>query len=316
MVAEALISLLVENLGSLALQWIEKEVKLVKGVEGEVSNLKTNLEDIQAVLEDAEKKKLKKDCAVMKRWVEKIEGVSYDMDNVLDEWNTAILDYKIRKEEGEDLLAPKKEVCFPMPSCFCSPKFNRLGLRRDIALKVKDLNEQLDRIAKEKDRDNLNTTTIEPPPYVPPTTSLIDEAKTFGRDEDKMNLVSKLLSESSHHEQGLQVISIVGMGGLGKTTLTRLAFNNEKVKAHFEQRIWVCVSDPFEETKIARAIIEAIERSAPNINELETLVQHVRESIEGKKFLLVLDDVWTENNNKWEPLKLALRMELWEAECW
>ncbi|KAL5555618.1 hypothetical protein UlMin_037854 [Ulmus minor] len=296
MAAEALVSLLVEKLGSLALQWIEEEVKLVKGVEGEVSNLKTNLEDIQAVLEDAEKKKLKKDCAVVKRWVEKLEGASYDMDNVLDEWNTAILKYKIKREEG------KKKVCFPMPSCFCSPK----GLRRDIALKVKDLNEHLDRIAKEKDRYNLNTTTVEPPPYVPPTTSFIDEAKTFGRDEDKMNLVSKLLSESSHHEQGLQVISIVGMGGLGKTTLAQPAFNNEKVKAHFEQRIWVSVSDPFEEAKIARAIIEKIERNATNVNELQTLIERVQESIEGKKFLLVLDDVWTENKNKWEPLKLAL----------
>ncbi|KAL5555537.1 hypothetical protein UlMin_037773 [Ulmus minor] len=306
MAAEALVSLLVENLGSLALQWIEEEVKLVKGVEGQVSNLKTNLEDIQAVLEDAEKKRLKKDCAVVKRWVEKLEGVSYDMDNVLDEWNTAILDYKIRKEEGEDLLAPKKEVCFPMPSCFCSPKVNRLGLRRDIALKVKDLNERLDRIAKDQVRYSLTTTTVEPPPYVPPTTSFIDEAKTFGRDEDKMNLVSKLLSESSHHEQGLQVISILGMGGLGKTTLARLAFNNEEVKAHFEQRIWVYVSDPFEETKIARAIIEAVEGKASEITALENLFQGVRKSIEGKKFLLVLDDVWTENENKWEPLKLAL----------
>ncbi|KAL5555556.1 hypothetical protein UlMin_037792 [Ulmus minor] len=303
MAAEALVSLLVENLGSLALQWIGEEVKLVKGVRGEVSNLENNLKDIQAVLEDAEKKKLKKDCAAVKRWVEKLEWVSYDMDNVLDEWNTAILEYKIKKEEGEDLLAPKKKVCFPMPSCFCPPKVNRLGLRRDIALKVKDLNKQLDRIAKEKDGYNLNTPTVEPPPDVPPTTSFIDEAKTFGRDEDKMNLVSKLLS---HPEQGLQVISIVGMGGLGKTTLARLAFNYEKVKAHFEQRVWVCVSDPFDETKIARAIIEAIEGTAPNINELETLVQHVRKSIEGKKFLLVLDDVWTENQNKWEPLKLAL----------
>ncbi|KAL5555612.1 hypothetical protein UlMin_037848 [Ulmus minor] len=229
MAAEALVSLLVENLGSLALQWIGEEVKLVKGVKGEVSNLKTNLEDIQAVLEDAEKKKLKKDCAAVKRWVEKLEGVSYDMDNVLDEWNTAILDYKIRKEEGEDLLAPKKEVCFPMPSCFCSPKVNRLGSRRKIARKVKDLNERLDRIAKDQVRFSLNTTTVEPPPYVPPkTTALIDEAETFGREKDKLNLVSKLLS---HPEQGLQVISIVGMGGLGKTTLARLAFNNEKVKS-------------------------------------------------------------------------------------
>ncbi|KAL5574444.1 hypothetical protein UlMin_016143 [Ulmus minor] len=250
--AEALVSLLVENLGSLALQWIEQEVKLAKGVENEVASLKTNLEDIQAVLEDAEKKKLSN--PLVKRWVEKLEGVSYDMDNVLDEWKTAILEYKIGKEEGGALVRPKKEVFFPMlSSCFCFPKVNQLGLRRDIAHKIKVLNKDLDRIAKEKDKYNLNTTTVEQPVERQKTTSFVDETETYGRDEDKMKLVSKLLSESSHHQQVLQVISIVGMGGLGKTTLAQLAYNDEKVKDHFEERIWVCVSDPFEETKIVKS---------------------------------------------------------------
>ncbi|EXB87362.1 Putative disease resistance protein RGA4 [Morus notabilis] len=181
--AEALVSLLIEHFGSMALERIEEEVRLVKGVDEDVANLKTNLEDIQAVLEDAEVK--------------------------------------------------------------------RLTLRRDIALKIKELNQDLDRIAKDKDKYNLNIKRIVERPEHRQTTFLIDETKVQGRDEDKSLLISKLLSESSDDERRLDIIPIVGMGGLGKTTLAQLAYNDETIKTHFDKRIWVCVSDPFEEVKIA-----------------------------------------------------------------
>ncbi|KAM1224300.1 hypothetical protein ACFX2G_044179 [Malus domestica] len=96
------------------------------------------------------------------------------------------------------------------------------------------------------------------------------------------------------------------MGGMGKTTLAQLAFNDENVKACFEIKIWVCVSDPFDEIKIAKAIIVGVGATNPNSDELETFLQCMSKSIEGKKFLLVLDDVWTEDERKWEKLKLPL----------
>ncbi|XP_021831335.1 putative disease resistance protein RGA3, partial [Prunus avium] len=92
--------------------------------------------------------------------------------------------------------------------------------------------------------------------------------------------------------------------------------NDEKVQSHFNNRMWICVSDPFDEIKISKAIIEGLKKEtlASNelqtllqSNELQTLLQFIHESIEGKKFLLVLDDVWNEEYTKWEPLKLALQ---------
>ncbi|XP_031269824.1 putative disease resistance protein RGA3 [Pistacia vera] len=97
------------------------------------------------------------------------------------------------------------------------------------------------------------------------------------------------------------------MGGIGKTTLAQLAYNSDKVINNFETRVWVCVSDPFDEFRIAKAIIEGLKCPTDNLVELESLMQCLRQSIIGKKFLLVLDDVWSEDYNKWEPFYHCLK---------
>ncbi|XP_027171497.1 putative disease resistance protein RGA3 [Coffea eugenioides] len=139
------------------------------------------------------------------------------------------------------------------------------------------------------------------------TTSIIDESEVYGRESDKEALLNQVLSESS--SQGryeVQVISVVGAGGSGKTTLAQLLFNDDRVKNHFELKKWVCVSDPFDEKRIARAILESPGKSS-DLSELEPLLQLLKETFSGKRFLLVLDDVWTEDDSKWKPFQYALK---------
>ncbi|KAF6174912.1 hypothetical protein GIB67_026400 [Kingdonia uniflora] len=79
-----------------------------------------------------------------------------------------------------------------------------------------------------------------------------------------------------------------------------------KVVKHFEKKMWVCVSDPFDLKRIAKAIIEAVGEGASNLTKWEAWQNHLCQSLEGKLFLLVLDDVWTEDRASWDLLKLAL----------
>ncbi|KAB5532314.1 hypothetical protein DKX38_018984 [Salix brachista] len=193
---------------------------------------------------------------------------------------------------------------FMRSPCFC---LNQGVRRRDIALKIKAVSEKLDEIVKEKARHGLqiNRATDHELPRLT-STSLVDDSSVCGRDDEKKIVVSKLLPESSQGARDVDVISLVGLGGIGKTTLAQLAFNDAEVTDHFEKKIWVCVSEPFDEVRIAKAILEQLEGSTPNLVELQSLLPRVSQSINGKRVLLVLDDVWTEDHRQWEQLKPSL----------
>ena len=232
------------------------------------------------------------------------------MDNVLDEWNTAMIKLEIEKGEEKAENAPilkKKKVCsfIPFSSC-CFRSVKKLGLRRDIAHKIKELSGEMDELFKERVgygfELNRDTDVVERPK----TTSLVDVSDILGRDKYRDDLVSKLMREGSEGERRPYVISLVGMGGIGKTTLAQLAYNDDKVKDHFMIRMWVCVSQPFDPCRVAKEIIQEVERASPNITEFETLMQKIHDLVKGKKFFLVLDEVWTEEAKEWDPFKFAL----------
>ncbi|XVF26899.1 hypothetical protein REPUB_Repub14bG0060100 [Reevesia pubescens] len=290
--ADALVSAVLQQLTAVVYQDIEKEVTLIVDVRKEAQKLKSALLTIQAVLIDAEKRQVKEEA--VKLWLDKLKTTSYDMDDLIDEWNTCILKLQVEK----------KKVC----SCFPSPYFcfSKIVLHRDFAVKIKDLNKRLQVIGTEKDMFSFDLARCNEESERPVTTSFIDVSEICGREQDKNTIISTLMSDNIQ-EQGLHIISVVGMGGIGKTTLAQLAYNDPEVKAYFDKRIWVCVSDPFDEIRIAKAILEALTEVAPNVIELETILQKIHRSIERKKFLLVLDDVWTEDSTKWESLKHSLK---------
>ncbi|KAB5513712.1 hypothetical protein DKX38_027618 [Salix brachista] len=207
-----------------------------------------------------------------------------------------------------DELPPKtiRKVCsFMIFSRFC---FREVGLRFDVAREIQTLNDRIDGIVSEKKKFHLKLS--EGGPNLPErkiTASVIDATEIKGRETDRSTIVKMLMGESSDQEQAPRTISLVGMGGIGKTTLAQLVYNDHEVETYFGKRIWVCVSDPFDEIRIAKAILEALVGSAQNLIELQALLERIQESIRGKRFLLVLDDVWNEDSTKWEQLKNSLK---------
>ncbi|KAG5225112.1 disease resistance NBS-LRR family protein [Salix suchowensis] len=287
--ADALVSVVLEQLSLIIAQKVQKEVGLVAGVKDEVRKLESNFQAIQDVLADAEQRQLKEGS--IKRWMGQLKNVSYDMDDVLDEWSTAIAKSQMKVNDEHPRKTIKKVCSFMIFSCFC---FREVGLRFHVAQRKNTFDFKLS-----EGGPNLPERKI--------TASVIDATEIKGREKDRGTIVKMLLGESSDQEPALRTISLVGMGGIGKTTLAQLVYNDHEVETYFGKRIWVCVSDPFDEIRIAKAILEALVGSAQDLIELQALLERIQESVSRKRFLLVLDDVWNEDSTKWEQLKNSLK---------
>uniref|UniRef100_A0A803P711 Uncharacterized protein n=1 Tax=Cannabis sativa TaxID=3483 RepID=A0A803P711_CANSA len=155
------------------------------------------------------------------------------------------------------------------------------------------------------DKGRQDTPTVR---RVRDTYSFVRHEDVIGRDEDRFILINKLLLENC--EESVSAIAIVGIGGLGKTTVAKILFNDEKVQKHFELKIWVCVSDDFDLKLILKNIIDST-KSGSKFGDLgmEPLLKKFREVFGGKRYFLVLDDIWEENRNRLLELKNLILSE-------
>ncbi|KAG4403245.1 hypothetical protein GLYMA_01G065800v4 [Glycine max] len=172
---------------------------------------------------------------------------------------------------------------------------------------MKRISERLERIAEERIKFHLTEMVSERSGIIEwrQTSSFITEPQVYGREEDTDKIVDFLIGDASHLED-LSVYPIVGLSGLGKTTLAQLIFNCERVVNHFELRIWVCVSEDFSLKRMTKAIIEATTGHASEDLDLEPLQRRLQDLLQRKRYLLVLDDVWDEVQENWQRLKSVL----------
>ncbi|KAL6143237.1 hypothetical protein ACLB2K_053932 [Fragaria x ananassa] len=144
------------------------------------------------------------------------------------------------------------------------------------------------------------------------TDSLVEASEVIGRDDDKELIFSHLLHNTDiSNEENVSVISILGLGGLGKTTLAKLVYNDSVVEENFEVKMWVCVSENFEVKSLILKIINAATDQKCEDESLDRMKRRLQDTLRGRKFLLVLDDVWDTESigvtpEKWLGLKSLL----------
>ncbi|XP_058078826.1 putative disease resistance protein RGA3 [Magnolia sinica] len=287
-VVSALLQLVTEKLASPILE----QCGLWWGVHEEMENLRSTLSTIQAVLEDAEEQPVK--SKVLENWLGKLKDVAYDADDILDEFTT---EAKRRKVEVQGRLTKIRNFF---------TQSNPFVFRSNMGDKIKEIGRRLDMIASERSKFHLREgKRVSEIIVQEETASFVIESNVLGREKDKEQVMELLMSEDNRED--VSIIPIVGMGGLGKTTLAQFAYNDKRLVKDFELRMWVCVSDDFNVSRLTKAILESAINSNCHLEKLDLLQRQLQEKLSGKKFLLVLDDVWNENPEKWDQLKRFLK---------
>ncbi|TYI34673.1 hypothetical protein ES332_A03G025200v1 [Gossypium tomentosum] len=273
-----------EKLGSAAYE----RISLAWGVREEFEKLKLTLAVIGAVVLDAEQQQA---CSQeLSLWLQRFKDACYDVEDLIDEFEIQ----ELRRQVLERSTGSKVRHFF-----FGS---NPLAFRFMMGNKIKKANEMLDEIAANKAKFHLTpkheTNVIH---RERETYSFVKTSSVIGRDEAKQHLVNFLMDPTDGED--IPVLPIVGIGGIGKTTLAQLVFNEESVKSHFELRIWVCVTEDFDVKQLMIKIIKSANgRESKDMNK-EELHKALQDCLNGKRFFMVLDDVWNEDKKKWSELK-------------
>ncbi|KAH0646755.1 hypothetical protein KY290_034392 [Solanum tuberosum] len=280
--AEAFLQILLDNLTC----FIQGELGLFFGFKDEFENLRSTFTTIQAVLEDAQEKQLKD--KPLENWLHKLNVAACEVDDILDECKTKSARLKQTKYGS---YHPKA-----------------IAFRYKIGKRMKEMMEKLDAIAAERSKFHLEKRTIEREAARRETGFVLTGPEPYGRDKEK-NKIVKILTNKVCDVQELSVLPILGMGGLGKTTLAQMVFNDPRVTEHFDPKIWICVSEDFDEKKLIKAIVESIEgKPLGDDMDLAPLQKKLQDMLNGKRYFLVLDDVWNENQEKWDKIKAVLKV--------
>jgi len=286
-----------------------EEVSRVVGLYDHLRNLTNTLSFIKAVLLGVQQKQ--EHNPELREWLTQIKTIFSDAEDVLDEFECQTLRMKVAKAHG----STKDKV-----SNFFSSS-HPLVFRHKMTQQIKDICNRLDKVAADRDKFSLQIIDVETRVVHRRnmTHSRVSDSDVIGRKHDKENIIELLMQQNlNHNDTNLSIIPIVGMGGLGKTTLAKFVFNDIRIQECFSLKMWVCVSVDFDIEQLIIKIINSANYPASadalshqtnwNMLDLEQLQNQLKNKLSGQKFLLVLDDVWNEDRVKWLELRNLIQV--------
>ncbi|CDP14764.1 unnamed protein product [Coffea canephora] len=281
--ADTVLSVILDKILPLA----AAEINQAWGVKKALQKLSRKVEMVEALISDAKCKQSTSKPAQL--WLKRLQSIARHAEIVLDDFG-----YELRNLFS---ISSSNPISFPL----------------EMADKIKKVMASLEEAYKEANQIGLQPAQL---PMASAdhnhkvdrwTAPFVDESETVGREAEVSKVVSMLIS--SDCKKDLPVISIVGMGGQGKTTLAQLVLKNESVTKHFDKIIWVCVSDDFRVERLLNHMLQSLgdhslgEKNAETTTK-EALVRRLQENLKGKSYLLVLDDIW--NPLKWNDMRICL----------
>ncbi|XP_056161604.1 putative disease resistance RPP13-like protein 1 [Syzygium oleosum] len=246
---------------------------------------KRMLVTLHTVLDDAKDKELSGNRLV-KLWLDDVRDLAYDLEDLIDEFATEAAQAKSEVESSTS----RDESSGSNPNS-CALVYET---------KVQEINDRLEEIVTREACLSLRKNVVDRSNYTNkrlPSTSL-PEPQFFGREKEEAEILELLTSEAEN-DSILSIVPIVGMGGIGKTALAQRLFDNAKVIRCFESRAWVCVSDVFDVLDITKNILQSITGLSCEGKDLNWVQVKLKDNLFGKKFLLVLGDVWNEKYGEW-----------------
>nr|QVT92260.1 RGA-B1-2 [Solanum chacoense] len=283
----ATVQVLLEKLISLTIE----EFSSSRDCNKDLRMLTQNVSMIQAFIHDGERRQVEDQS--VKLWFTRLERAAENAENVFDKYR-----YESLKRQVKIRNNPMRKV---------SDFFSHTAFKNKMSRKINNINEELRVINKVAKNLSLQSLMVPPRKILPirETDSIVAASYVVGRDKDVAEIKEKIFT--IREDIDLCTIPIVGMGGLGKTTVAKRIFNDEQIEKHFEKRVWLCLPEMSEIKSFLELILESLTERKLEVQSRDIIVKKLRDELAGKKYLIVLDDLWSVDPTLWDEFVDTLR---------